>query len=83
MWKYCGYEIIEADLDGYKAFVYRITNNKNGKQYLGKKRLTTYRRKIIKGRKNRKKIVSSQKMLFISLGSITIKVSSAVFTVHT
>ena len=57
-WLYQGRPVVDDDLVGNVAFVYRITNTTNQKQYIGKKRLEFYRRKKIKGKKNRKKIVS-------------------------
>ena len=35
------------------GFIYRIIDNTNGMEYIGKKQFTKYRRKIIKNRKNR------------------------------
>ncbi len=57
-WYYKGHLVTSEDVEGYTSFVYRITNRVSGKEYIGKKCLTSYRRKIIKGRKNRKKITS-------------------------
>jgi hypothetical protein len=58
-WIYNDRAVTDDDLVGKVAFVYRITNLISGKQYIGKKKLTSYRRKKIKGKKNRKKIISS------------------------
>jgi len=38
------------------GFVYRIIDNTNGMQYIGKKMLISNRRVIVKGRKNRKRV---------------------------
>jgi len=56
MWLYNGNEIGEDDIDGYAAFVYRITNLENGKQYLGKKIFKSVRRQKVKGKTRRKKV---------------------------
>lgn len=57
-WIYNGRAVTDEDLLGNVAFVYRITNLTNNKQYIGKKRLTFYRRKKVAGKKNRKKVIS-------------------------
>jgi Putative endonuclease segE, GIY-YIG domain len=49
----------EFDVDEWFGFIYRITELDTNRLYLGKKQFSKYRRKKIKGRKNRKKIVSS------------------------
>ena len=51
--------IDESILEGYKAFVYIITNTINGKQYIGKKRLYFFKHKRLKGRKNRIKVTKA------------------------
>jgi len=56
MWYFENKPITELP-EGFASFVYRITNNVTGKQYIGKKKFHTYQRKKVKGRKNRKKIV--------------------------
>lgn len=43
------------------GFVYKITNIKTMKMYIGKKQFYSIRRKKIKGRKNRKWIISEMK----------------------
>lgn len=52
---------MDFDPDKWFGFIYRITNNTNGKEYIGKKQFHSYTRKKIKGRKNRKKIVKLSK----------------------
>ena len=56
MWLYNGNEVGENDIDGYAAFVYRITNLHNGKQYIGKKIFKSVRRQKVKGKTRRKKV---------------------------
>lgn len=56
MWLYNDKEIGEEDIEGYSAFVYRITNLETGKKYIGKKVLRTYQRKKVKGKTRRKKV---------------------------
>ena len=56
MWLYEGKEIEDDAIDEYTGFVYRITNLKNGKQYIGKKLFKSTQRKKVKG-KTRRKIV--------------------------
>ena len=46
---------VEFDANEWFGFIYRITELDTNKQYLGKKQFTKMRRKIVKGRKNRKK----------------------------
>jgi hypothetical protein len=56
MWLYNGREITDDDLEGHVAFVYRITNLTNNRQYIGKKILKTFRKKKIKGKTRKKKV---------------------------
>lgn len=44
----------DFDIDDWVGFVYRIIDNTNGMQYIGKKFFFSTRRKRVKGRKNRK-----------------------------
>ena len=55
MWLYKDKEVGEEDIEGYAAFVYRITNLETGKMYIGKKILKSIRRKKVKGKTRRKK----------------------------
>ena len=43
------------------GFIYRITELDTGREYIGKKQFSTYKRKIVKNKKNRKKVVSDSK----------------------
>ena len=52
-WTYLGKEIIEAP-EKYEGFVYCITNNTTGRQYIGKKSLWSHTTKKVTGKKNRK-----------------------------
>ena len=56
MWLYKDKEVGEEDIEGYAAFVYRITNLETGKMYIGKKILKSIRRKKVKGKTRRKKV---------------------------
>lgn len=56
MWLYNGNEIGDDEIEGYAAFVYRITNLENGKQYIGKKIFKSVQRKKVKGKTRRKKV---------------------------
>lgn len=38
------------------GFIYRVTNTVNGMEYIGKKQFENHTRKIVKGRKNRKRV---------------------------
>ena len=59
-WTYDGKPVTDADLDGYVALVYLIRCTKNGKWYLGKKRLIKKTSKNpLKGKK-RKRIIYSE-----------------------
>lgn len=42
--------------DDWFGFIYRVTNLTNGMEYIGKKQFQTHTRKIVKGRKNRKRV---------------------------
>lgn len=53
MWLYHGTEVTDEDLEGFKAFVYVITNRHTGRMYIGKKRLQFTSRKRRQGRTNR------------------------------
>ena len=59
MWLHEGKEIEDDTIDEYTGFVYRITNLKNGKQYIGKKLFKSTQRKKVKG-KTRRKIVKKE-----------------------
>lgn len=59
MWLYEGKEIEDDAIDEYTGFVYRITNLKNGKQYIGKKLFKSTQRKKVKG-KTRRKVVKKE-----------------------
>lgn len=59
MWYYEDKEIDEAALEGYIGFVYIITNEVNGKQYIGKKLLKKTRTKKVKGKRNKKVVTDS------------------------
>ena len=52
-WIYDGREITDEDLDGYKCFVYCITNLVDGRKYIGKKRLQFMSRKKVRGHKRK------------------------------
>ena len=43
------------------GFVYCITRNDTQRKYIGKKQIHSYRRKKVKGRKNRKKVITEAK----------------------
>ena len=43
------------------GFVYRITRKDTGRKYIGKKQIHSYRRKKVKGRKNRKRVITEAK----------------------
>lgn len=45
-WLYNGQPLIEADLDNYYGFIYKITNKETGKFYIGKKNLHSYKTQI-------------------------------------
>lgn len=51
-WLYNGSPVIEIDPQ-YKAFVYLITNNVTGRQYIGLKQTTSAKTKQVKGKKKR------------------------------
>jgi hypothetical protein len=72
MWYYNGNEITDEDVEGYASFVYRITNLETGKQYIGKKILTSIRHKKVKGKTRRKKVTTASdwKSYFGSNGTL-------------
>ena len=47
--------------DDWFGFVYRITRKESGRGYIGKKQIHSYRRKKVKGRKNRKRVITEAK----------------------
>lgn len=47
----------EFDTDQFVGFVYRITHIPSGRSYIGKKFFKSTTRKIVKDRKNRKKVI--------------------------
>lgn len=58
-WLYEGKEFSSDDINGHAGFVYEITDNVNGKKYIGKKKLSSTRTlKPLKGQKRKRKIVS-------------------------
>lgn len=63
MWLYEGKEFIEVP-DNIIGFVYKITNTKTGRQYIGKKLFTFAKRKQVKGRKKRIRIESDWRDYF-------------------
>lgn len=54
-WLYRGEEVGDDVLDKYIGFVYRITNLKTNRQYIGKKLLKKTRTRTIKGRRRKVK----------------------------
>lgn len=58
-WLYQDGPIDPSTLEGYKSFVYIITNKATGKKYIGKKRLQFVRMKKVKDSKRRKKHVKT------------------------
>ena len=46
----------DFDPDEWFGFIYRIVDLTTGREYIGKKQFHSYTRKVIKGRKNRKKV---------------------------
>ena len=51
----------DFDPDDWFGFVYCITRKDTKRKYIGKKQIHSYRRKKVKGRKNRKRVVSESK----------------------
>ncbi len=56
-WLYNGKEISDEQCEGYKAYVYIITNLTSGRAYIGKKRFLFTSHKRSRKRKNRIKVV--------------------------
>lgn len=56
MWQINNKEVSDTIMSEYVAFVYKITNLKSGKMYIGKKKLKFYKSKKVKGRINKKRI---------------------------
>ncbi len=57
-WLYNNQDFTEDLINEYYGFVYRITNNTTGKQYIGKKFFYSSKTKQVKGKKKRFKISS-------------------------
>ena len=51
----------DFDPNHWFGFVYCITHTKTQKKYIGKKQIHSYRRKKVRGRKNRKKVITESK----------------------
>ena len=58
-WKYNGKDVIFSDVSNYFGFVYEITNLVDGRKYIGRKYLWSFRK--LKGSKRKKKIPSNWK----------------------
>lgn len=58
MWLYNNKEFTEDDIGDYFGFVYEITNNTNGRRYVGKKFFTRAGTKQIKGKKKKVRLSS-------------------------
>lgn len=58
MWMYQGNQISEIDTKKFVAFVYKITNNINGRYYIGYKQTLFSRTRQEKGKKKKYKIES-------------------------
>lgn len=63
-WQYQGKAIEAEDLEGHVAFVYRITNLKSKKSYIGKKLLQKTKTRQVKGKKKRSKVESDWKTYY-------------------
>lgn len=58
MWYYKGEVVSEIDIKTNVAFVYKITNNLNGKYYIGYKQTSFAKTKQVKGKKKRHQVES-------------------------
>jgi hypothetical protein len=63
-WQYQGKAIEAEDLEGHVAFVYRITNIKSQKSYIGKKLLQKTKTRQVKGKKKKTKVESDWKTYY-------------------
>lgn len=52
---------LEFEVDDYFGFVYRVTDLHNNMEYIGRKQFHSHTRKVIKGRKNRKRVIKEGK----------------------
>lgn len=55
--------------DDWYGFIYRITNVLDGRQYIGRKNFTHTTRKKVKGRKNRKKVITEAQWRYYTSSS--------------
>ena len=55
-WTYLGKTFESEDINDYYGFIYRITNTTNGHDYIGRKYLTTIKKRPpLKGKKNKRR----------------------------
>lgn len=57
-WLFLGKQFTDEQIGDAVGFVYRITNLKTGKYYIGKKLFTKSQRKIIKGKRKKLRVTS-------------------------
>lgn len=60
-WLYNGKSITDEEVEGYYGFIYEITNNLNGRKYIGRKFFTKSKTKQVKGKKKKLRVESDWK----------------------